>query len=249
MQAASSEHEITLARRIHRSLLPADHDDERVRWAVRCHEHTSLGGDYCTARYIGNDRLFLSVCDVTGHGLPAALLAGRINSFVHHAIETAAHPREVVQHLNRFLFRNFSTLGVFATFYCVLIDFQTGRLDYAGAGHPPCLLKRKKAPGVNRLPSESPMLGVLDEVDFSCAACSIPVVSGDRLLIYTDGLTEARDADGNFFDLSGAESSLNEWKEGLSPQVFVDALIGRLVEFADTESFDDDVLLLALSIK
>lgn len=249
MSTAWSEQEITLARRIHRTLLPGDHEDERVRWAVRCREHDAFGGDYCTARYIGDDRLFLCVCDVTGHGLPAALLAGRINSFVHHEIENAAHPCDVVHHLNRFLTRNFSGLGVFATFFCALLDLRAGQIHYAGAGHPPALHTKKDVCAVHGLASGSPMLGVLDDERFSCGVCSRPLESGDRLLLYTDGLVEARDASGGYFDQSGLESALADWKEGEPPHVFADALVERLTKFSGTESFDDDVLLLALSVK
>ncbi len=249
MSPAWSEQEITLARRIHHTLLPGDHEDERVKWAVRCCEHDALGGDYCTARYVGEDRLFLCVCDVTGHGLPAALLAGRINSFVHHEIEIAAHPCEVVYRLNRFLTKNFSGLGVFATFFCALLDFRAGQLHYAGAGHPPALLTNKDAREVLGLASGSPMLGVLDEERFSCGVCSRPLESGDRLLLYTDGLVEARDASGGFFNQSGLESALADWKSEEPPHVFADGLVERLTKFAGTESFDDDVLLLTVSVK
>lgn len=244
-----SEEEITLARRIHRTLLPGDHEDERVQWAVRCREHDAFGGDYCTAHYIGADRLFLCICDVTGHGLPAALLAGRINSYVHHEIESAIHPCEVVYRLNRFLTQNFSGLGVFATFYCALLDFGAGQLHYAGAGHPPVLLAKKNIHGAVGLPSESPMLGVLDESRFACRVCSRQLESGDRLLFYTDGVIEIRDASGNFFDQSGIESALADWKDEEPPHVFADTLVGRLMEFSGTESFDDDMLLMVLSVK
>lgn len=245
-----SEQEIALARRIHRTLLPRDdHEDERVQWAVRCLEHDRLGGDYCTVRYVGEDRLFLCICDVTGHGLPAALMAGRINSFVRHETEDASHPCEVVHHLNAFLTRNFSGLGVFATFFCALLDFRDSRIYYAGAGHPPALLSGKDGGGSVALVSDSPMLGVLDEEGFPCRVCSQPLENGDRLLLYTDGLVEARDAKGNFFDQTGLESAFGGWKKEESPGLFANALVGQLTEFSGAESFDDDVLLLALAVK
>ena len=250
MSPAWTEQEIALARRIHRTLLPLeDHDDKRVQWAVRCLEHDRLGGDYCTVRYVGDDRLFLCICDVTGHGLSAALMAGRINSFVRHETEHAQHPCEVVQHLNAFLTEKFSGLGVFATFFCALLDFRVGQILYAGAGHPPALLSSQDGGDSVVLVSESPMLGVMDAERFPCGVCCEPLRSGDRLLLYTDGLIEARDADGNFFGQAALESAFVGWKPNVSTGSFADALIGQITDFSGAESFDDDILLVALTIK
>lgn len=250
MSPTWSEQEIALARRIHRTLLPPDdHEDARVQWAVRCLEHNRLSGDYCTARYVGKDRLFLCICDVTGHGLPAALVAGRINSYVHHETEHALHPCEVVQHLNGFLTRNFSDLGVFATFFCVLLDFRAGQLFYAGAGHPPALFLPQGGGGTVALVSESPMLGVMDATEFSCGVCRRSLRAGDRLLLYTDGLIEARNADGDFFDQASLESALASWNPDESVGEFANALVAQIKDFSVARSFDDDLLLLALTVQ
>ena len=91
-----SERDLEVARRVHRSLLPVPITRDWVEIATRYKEATLLGGDYATVCDRAPGRIFECACDVTGHGLAAALLAGRINSFVRSALHSAEHPCQVV---------------------------------------------------------------------------------------------------------------------------------------------------------
>ncbi len=233
-----------LARRIHRSLLPDHLQDERVDVAVHYEEHEILGGDYCSVLKRTDDHLFLCICDVTGHGLPAALLAGRIHSFVQHEITVARHPCEVVDTLNRFVAEHFAELGIYATFLCVEIDLRWGSVAYAGAGHPPALLQRRHGT-FESLASLSPLIGVFPEMGRNCQVSKTSFAAGDRLLLYTDGLIETRNADGEMLGIDGVKEALC----GIDRETGSDEILAELAAarrcFAGHEIPDDDMLLIA----
>jgi serine phosphatase RsbU (regulator of sigma subunit) len=231
-----------LARRIHRSLLPQPLRDERIDLAVHYEEHEILGGDYCSVFQRTEDRLFLCVCDVTGHGLPAALLAGRISSFVQHEITVAHQPCEVVDALNRFVSSHFDGLGIYATFLCLDIDLRGRRIAYAGAGHPPALLQRRDGT-FESLGSLSPLIGVFPEMGRNCRASSTSLASGDRLLLFTDGLSETRNADGEMLGIDGIKAVLRGIDEETGSAGVLAELAAARRRFSGHEIPDDDVLI------
>ena len=233
-----------LARRIHRSLLPHPLRDARVDLAVHYEEHEILGGDYCSVFERTEDRLFLCVCDVTGHGLPAALLAGRISSFVQHEITVAHQPCEVVDALNRFVASHFDGLGIYATFLCMDIDLRRRSIAYAGAGHPPALLQKRDGT-FESLGSLSPLIGVFPEMGRNCRVSSTSLASGDRLLLFTDGLSETRNADGEMLGIDGIKTVLRGIDEETGSREVLAELAAARRRFAGHEIPDDDVLLVA----
>jgi len=233
-----------LAQRIHRSLLPDNFRDERVDVAVHYEEHEILGGDYCSVFRRTDDHLFLCVCDVTGHGLPSALLAARISSFVQHEITVAHQPCEVVDKLNRFVAGNFDGLGVYATFLCLDIDLRRREIAYAGAGHPPALLQRRDGT-FESLGSLSPLIGVFPEMGRNCQISRTDFAAGDRLLLFTDGLSETRDARGEMLGIDGIKAVLRGIDQEAGSGNILAELAAARRRFAGKEIPDDDVLLLA----
>lgn len=243
--------EMELARKLHRSLLPLSLQNERADVASFCREHSLLGGDYGTAYWQTPERLFLCVCDVTGHGIASALLAARINTFVRLEVQEAAHPCVVVEDLNRFLVTHFGELGLYATFFCAVVDWREWRIQFAGAGHPPALLCRAGG-GIERLSSRMAMLGVFDDLPNSCAVDSVAFEPGDRLLLYTDGIIEATSADQSYFEIEGLEKSLSDFNylNGTADApAIIDHLLRDLDAFNDGAEMEDDVLLLAVCLR
>ncbi len=233
-----------LAQRIHRSFLPGPVDDERIDLAVHYEEHEILGGDYCTALKTDTNRLFLCICDVTGHGLPAAFLASRINSFVRHQITIANHPCEVVDTLNRFVTKHFAGLCIYATFFCAEIDLRWGKLTYAGAGHPPALLWRSNG-GVERLDSQAPLIGIFPEMGAQCRVEKTFFRQDDRLLIFSDGLIHARNEEGDFLGIEAVEAVLGNLTAEDDSETVLARLAAVRRDFSHEEAPEDDVLVMA----
>ncbi|MBI5394480.1 MAG: serine/threonine-protein phosphatase [Verrucomicrobia bacterium] len=240
--------ELELARRIHRSLLPGDFQNEHVDIAVRYHEMARLGGDYATVHPRKDGSIFLAVCDVTGHGIASALLAARVNSFVRQRAMETRRPCEVAVELNRFIHQFFSGCGVFVTFFCAEVDLAARRIDYAGCGHPPALLCGAKAGTCERLASQQTMIGIFPEFEPACFTAGARYEPGDRLFLYTDGVIEASNARGEFFDLDGLNAFAQRLPATITSAQAADELLRDVGAFQEGE-FADDVLAMVVTFR
>jgi phosphoserine phosphatase RsbU/P len=195
--------DLKAAARIQEALLPpagTEVPGVRLAWSFRPCE--DLAGDTLNAFPLGRDHLALYVLDVAGHGVPAALLSVHLSLTLSPARDPASSllrrgepvsPAEVVGSLNRH-FAWATTERYFTLFYGVL-DLRTGRLRYTCAGHPgPAHLNGEA--GCGFLPPSGPPVGVLDH---EYQEHALTLARGDRLYLYSDGLTEAADAAGELY--------------------------------------------------
>ncbi len=239
---AFSERDLEVARRVHRSLLPVPIAKDWVEIATRYKEATLLGGDYATVYDRTPGRIFECACDVTGHGLAAALLAGRINSFVRSALHDAEHPCQVVDSLNSFVYRRFAGLGMYPSFFCLEIDRARGEIHYAGCGHPPPLLYRADERRCVRLRSSHTLIGLFPEFPGGCQIDVAPISPGDRLLLYTDGVIETRNEAAELFGTDRLERLVVESGSETSIQL-LDKVFDRLRRFRHGDRQDDALIV------
>ena len=151
-----------------------------------------VGGDWYDLMGLSDDRKYLAVGDVVGHGLPAVEDMAQLRSAARAMAHQGLSPSQLLTELNGFT-RNFSQ-GKFATMAVVMVDSAAGVLTYSSAGHPPCLLRRAATGAVIRLSdAQGPVLGPLDGADYP--EVTVPLTPGDILVMYTDGLVEQRGAD------------------------------------------------------
>ena len=154
-----------------------------------------VGGDCFDAIRFGENRLALSIADVVGKGIPAALLMSNLQAAVRAFASEAVEPRALCSQVNRILCGNIAEGRFISFFYCVL-DAASGVLSYTNAGHYfPAVVKLDG--GVERLEAGGPVLGVLAGATY--AQAHVALEPGDRVVLFTDGLTEARNADGEEF--------------------------------------------------
>ena len=154
-----------------------------------------VGGDCFDALRFGDRRLALSIADVVGKGIPAALLMSNLQAAVRAFASEVTEPQALCQQVNRILCGNIAEGRFISFFYCML-DAASGVLSYTNAGHYlPVVVRAGGA--VERLGEGGPVLGVIGGAEYGQA--QVTLGQGDRLVLFTDGLTEARNRDDEEF--------------------------------------------------
>jgi phosphoserine phosphatase RsbU/P len=192
----SIETELETARQIQSSILPAGVPElENLRIAAPYHPMTAVAGDFYQFVRSDNNHLGILVADVSGHGIPAALISSMIKVAMQSVAAHADDPAQVLGGLNRIL--SSEAHGQFASAAYVRIDTENRKALYSTAGHPPLLCWRNTRGEMQHIESNGLLFGV--EPDSEYPVCSVPVEPSDRFLLYTDGVTETENAAGEAF--------------------------------------------------
>jgi len=183
--------EIEDARAVGEALLPKSIPEiPGLEIATTTQPVRTLSGDYFDVLSLGESRLGIAIADVIGKGVPAALLMSNVQASVRALAEEARHPGELTRRLNRSVCRN-TTPGKFVTFCYCAVDMSTRRVSYTNAGHCAPVLVRANGE-IERLEAGGAVLGVFPEWPYEQGEVSL--APGDRLLLFTDGITEASNA-------------------------------------------------------
>lgn len=239
--------ELKQAARVHYSFLPDHYEDEWLEVATRLQPRAILGGDYCSLVPLGRHRFAACITDATGHNLASALYAARINTYVLTNILQGQDPCQLVTGLNRFLCRNLTDSGMYASFFVLYLDAEAGEVQYAGAGHPAALHYSATGGQIHWLESQTTLLGLEYPLPVDCPHRAVPFGQGDRILLYTDGLTEARDSSGSQFGRSGIARYANS-NSGTGNDEFVAGLCTTVCDYSQG-NLTDDVLCLGIRVK
>ncbi len=195
------EAELQLAERVQQSLAPRSLTWGCVSVETHYQPAGSVGGDYGLV-VPNEDHLDMLVCDVSGHGISSALVANRIYSETMAQIERSAELEAMLRSLNHFVVENLASSAFFFTVAAIRLDRSCRSLQFAGAGHPPAMIVRKgESPRL--LESRSGILGLFENVVDADSIIEASVEPGDRVLIYTDGLTENFNAQREMLGVEG----------------------------------------------
>jgi len=190
------ESELAIAREIQQSILPTDVPQLKQLRVAACYlPMASVAGDFYEFIDLDEHHAGFLVADVSGHGVPAALIASMLKVAMHSASSHAAAPSELIAGLNRILSQQLR--GQFVTAAYLYIDLQNQRAVYSAAGHPPLLYWNSKLSQLEKIESNGLLFGVLSEAEYPMY--ELQFNSRDRLLLYTDGLIEAENASGEAF--------------------------------------------------
>ena len=203
---------------------------------------TTVGGDYIAAFNLDDDHAALCVADVVGKGLPAALLMSNFQAALKSLAAEHLSPAGVSKRLNDLLYANIPLHKFITAFYAV-VNIPERTLTFTNAGHNPPLLVRAGGECV-RLEAGGSVLGAFPNASFSEE--QIQLHHGDRLLLFTDGLTEALDATGEQFGDERLIEILRE-QRGQSPADLKETLFNVVGEFCGN-TFRDDAALMVIGI-
>jgi sigma-B regulation protein RsbU (phosphoserine phosphatase) len=240
----SIENELTIAREIQTSILP-DHVPElnHLRVAAAYRPMTAVAGDFYEFIARDKERVGFLVADVSGHGVPAALIASMIKVAAQSVEPCADDPHAVLCGLNRALARQLR--GQFVTAAYLWIDTENGKAIYSAAGHPPLLHWRHGK--LERIESNALLFGVTTECG-NYPVRTIPMSAGDRFLLYTDGVTEPENARGEAFGDHRLEQVVRD-HQSLPSTELSEHLLSELRRWQpETSTQADDITLIVIDV-
>ncbi len=247
-QLLTIQKELETARQIQLSILPSEIPKiEGLDIAARYVPMTSVAGDFYDFIVVDEKRIGVLVADVSGHGMPAALIASMLKVALSAQVAHAAEPAHVLLGLNQALCGKFEHHYVTAAY--LFVDMQKRTLTYAGAGHPPLLLSGGSSKGVRAVMENGMFLGRFPFATYS--SVELPLKTGDRALLYTDGISETTNPAEVQFGNDRFEQFLIA-EQSTSADLFADRLLEELSRWSDRGSaadLDDDITMVAIHVK
>jgi sigma-B regulation protein RsbU (phosphoserine phosphatase) len=235
--------ELEMARKIQLSILPQTLPKlPRLDIAARYLPMTAVAGDFYDFINIDDKHLGILMADVSGHGLPSALIASMLQVALAGQLAHAAEPGEVLLGLNKALCGKFEENFVTAAY--VYLDLEKKVMRYAGAGHPPILRYRSSTGKTAEIMENGLVLGLVEEATYN--AIELALEPGDRHVLYTDGIVEAANP---AKELYGADRfmRLMEKNHALNAEQFADDLLAEIGSWtgqSDDQGQQDDITLL-----
>lgn len=247
-QLQTIQKELETARQIQLSILPTEIPKiAGLDIAARYIPMTSVAGDFYDFIVVDEKRLGILVADVSGHGMPAALIASMLKIALAAQVQHADDPVQVLSGLNKALCGKFQHHYVTAAY--LFVDTNDKTLKYAGAGHPPMLLWGASSSAVRDIEENGLFLGKFPWATYT--SIELPLKADDWCLLYTDGIPETANP-------SGIEFGNHRFREFLhlaqctSADQFADCLLEELARWADRgpdEDLDDDITMVALHVR
>jgi serine phosphatase RsbU (regulator of sigma subunit) len=235
------EEELDLARTIQQGLLPNDLPSKGwFRAAGSSITSRQVGGDYFDVHPAGPDAFACVIADVSGKGVSAALLAALLQGAFLLASEGPAQIEDVMSSINRFLTERAKGEKYATVFYCT-VD-RSGLLRWSNAGHPKPILVRANSELIS-LDSTGLPLGMLEVASYEVK--SMQLQPGDKVVLYSDGLSEAESDDGEFFDRKGFRETLRA-NASLGCGEFHSKLVEAVEDFSEGAELADDITTLVL---
>jgi Serine phosphatase RsbU, regulator of sigma subunit len=242
---AMAARELAIAREVQSKLLPeASPVLTSLECVGRCIQAKQVGGDFYDFIEYGAGKVALVLADIAGKGISAALLMANLQAQLRS--QRISSPEDIpaaLESVNR-QFRKSIELGGFATLFFAFYDDVTGVMTYANCGHAPAVVMRQDG-RVHRLESTATVIGAF--ADWQCELERVDLGESDVLVLYSDGITEAEDHDGELFGEARLLEMLNGCK-GLSAGRLLDVVIGGALDFSSNQQIDDITLVVAKSL-
>src|SRR5215813_2881158 len=234
------ERDLEMAARIQAELLPQP-DFAFGFWQVARHYEAAgpVSGDYCDLAPEGDDSIFFMLGDVSGKGVAAAMLMTQLHAMFRSLKSVGLPLTQIVERASRLLCES-SLPTQYATLVCGKADAE-GAIEICNAGHLPVLWLN--GGDVKAIDSTGLPVGVFSEQQFSSHA--VRLQPGDALLLYTDGLSEARDVDGAEYGIERL-TKLAPSIRASSPRAMINACLEDLKMFSDGARMVDDLTMMAV---
>ncbi|UCG50996.1 MAG: SpoIIE family protein phosphatase [Candidatus Latescibacterota bacterium] len=241
--------ELRQAQQLQRSMLPETLPNlDGVMMNASYFPALEIGGDFYDVIPLADDKLGVLVADATGHGIQAALSTAVVKFAFAQFTHCPVGATEIIKGMNRVLYRGLPA-DTFAAAAVLVLDVDQARCTLVNAGLPHPYRVRRSQNEVEQIFAEGFMLGVIEDDLYQPAEETlIQLESGDTLLLYTDGLSEVEDENGEQFDMSRLREVLVAGKNN-SCEDLCDALIQSSKEFGRNDHKWDDITILGITLK
>ena len=247
-QLLAINNELEMAREIQLAILPRETPKiSGLDIAARYLPMSSVAGDFYDFIIVDEKHVGILIADVSGHGLPAALIASMLQVALTAQRAHASEPGRVLAGLNRALCGKFRNHFVTAAY--VFVDMEKNSISYAGAGHPPLLLRSAKTRTTSEVMQNGLFLGHFPDETYS--ALQLPVGAGDKAILYTDGILEARNPLEEMFGADRFKQFLDS-DHHRGAERLADSVLDELSRWSGHpkgEGQQDDITLLSIEFK
>jgi sigma-B regulation protein RsbU (phosphoserine phosphatase) len=238
-----NKRELAMAQKIQSSLVPKIFPETKLlQFSSKYMPMEALGGDLYDVYQISDKVFAVMILDVCGHGVPAALITTMAKMSFTTNSKKYSTPSEIVSHVNLELAEILEGSGNFLTAFYAIIDIENKIISYTNAGHNTIYILHENKT-ISCLPNNSPVIGVIKDLDF--LQCNESLSSGDRIILYTDGLIETRNPTGAMFDTPRLLEII-EKNSKVDIHTFVTQLCDCLKSFQELAPVTDDVALLVI---
>lgn len=252
------EENLRMAREIQLTMLPQQYplfpkdapaDQSAFQFAHRYHPAEAVSGDFFAVSALSDEEVGVFICDVTGHGIRAALVTAMIRALVEELKPCASDPGFFLRKLNSDLFNILKTTGspMLTTAFYFVANSRTGIMRFANAGHPRPLLVRRPANSItalaNNIGHSQPALGLFSDPPYQTS--QVQIAPGDLIMLFTDGLYEVLGANEELYSQQRLMMDLKPLIGKPTSQLF-DELLAIVRNFSCGHEFEDDVCLVGM---
>ncbi len=236
--------DLQLAEHVQKSLVPPQLSLPDITVRVKHMPMIGVGGDFADVYYDGRDSVYLTLVDVTGHGITAALLVNRICSEIRNLVREQRQPSSILCSVNDFIFEAFEGMAMFLTMFCGVINLADRTFTYAGSAHPAVVHWQSEHGKFAKLESQNIIIGYEKRDESRFAQDVVKVGANDKILMYTDGIIEAEDKNGTQL---GINRFINFFKTSVdeSTDEIIDSILNDIHSFNSKPINDDVYLILA----
>ncbi|MFW5799479.1 MAG: SpoIIE family protein phosphatase [Spirochaetota bacterium] len=218
-----------------------------LKFAARYIAMDDIGGDYYDTFHIKGDRLGLIMADVSGHGIPAALVTTMAKvAFATHGQRNTS-TKELLYNVNKDLVSLMSSTGFYMTCFALNIDKDL-RVRYTNAGHEKAILYRDEDDSFHYLDTNGLFLGIFEDAGEVYEENEIQLYPGDRIILYTDGIVETMNKDREEYGQERFEEMIR-FSSALESEQVVDLVVDDIKKHAEGSKFRDDVSILVLEVE
>ncbi|MFW6368606.1 MAG: SpoIIE family protein phosphatase, partial [Spirochaetota bacterium] len=234
------ERQLTMARRVQQNLLPGKErypKTDLLKFGSRYLSMDDVGGDFYDIIEVDKGVYGLLIADVSGHGMAAALITALVKVSFQTNMGPGAHTDRVLSTVNGDMLEYIEDLVYFVSAFFAIYDTETEVLRYTNAGHHPALLVRAEDGAIEQLDTEGLFIGSFRDVTYVEQQTGIH--PHDRLIMFTDGIVEARDSFDQFYEYERFYGSIRRHIQ-LDPEAFVTAVLDDVKAFMGDEELSDD---------